>query len=160
MLVRRLRSRRMLACRRGASLIEAALILPIVMMFLIGILEYGRYVMMQQVLTNAAREGAHYALAHTEAVTISGTTYGNATSDVINAVNKACAGQQLSGQTITVYESDSSGNTNVGAWTDAASGEPICVKITGTFNFIVPQLLNLPSTKAVTIKSVMRSEGN
>jgi Flp pilus assembly protein TadG len=148
------------ARRRGATVVEAALVLPIVMMFLIGILEYGRYVMMVQVLTNAAREGAHYALAHTEEVHISGSTYGNTTADVINAVNKASAGQKLSGQSVTVYKSDASGNTNLGAWTDAASGEPICVRITGTFNFIVPKLLSLPTTKNVTVKSVMRSEGN
>ena len=49
-----------------------ALVLPVVIMFLFGILEYGRYVMTLQVLTNAAREGAHYALTHTQPVTIAG----------------------------------------------------------------------------------------
>ena len=43
--------------RTGRSAVEAMLVLPVVITFLFGILEYGRYVMTMQVLTNAAREG-------------------------------------------------------------------------------------------------------
>jgi hypothetical protein len=126
---------------------------------LIGILEYGRYVMTLQVLTNAAREGAHYALSHTEPVTIQGVTYGNATSDVIQVVNNSSGGQQLAGQTVQVYASDSNG-TNLGVWTDAGVGNSICVRISGTYNFILPQLLSLPSSRTVVAQAIMRSEGN
>ncbi len=79
--------------RRGASTVEAAIVLPLVFLFLFGILEYGRYVMMLQIATNAAREGAHYAVTHTNPITISGVTYGNGTSDVVNTVNTAMGGQ-------------------------------------------------------------------
>jgi Flp pilus assembly protein TadG len=145
--------------RRGASVVEAALVLPLVLIFLLGILEYGRYVMTLQVLTNAAREGAHYALAHTEPVTIQGVTYGNATSDVTNVVNNFSGGQKLTGQTIQVYASDSFGN-NQGLWTDAGVGQSICVRISGTYRFLIPTLLRLPSSMTVTTQAVMRSEGN
>jgi hypothetical protein len=151
--------------RRGASVVEAAMVLPIVLLFLMGILEYGRYMMMMQVLTNAAREGAHYALTHTEPVTLNvpsvgiAGTYGNATSDVQAIVNKFSAGQQLTGQTIQVYESDVAGNST-GAWTSAASGESICVKISGTYHFMIPAMLSLPASKVVTAQAIMRSEGN
>src|SRR5882724_8663413 len=101
------RMRRSSAPKRRASVtVEAALVLPIVILFLFGILEYGRYLMTLQMVTNAAREGAHYALAHTQPVTVSGTTYGNATSDVTNVINTAMAGNQLSGQNIQVYAAD------------------------------------------------------
>ena len=145
--------------RRGVAVMEAALVLPIVLIFLLGILEYGRYVMTLQVLTNAAREGARYALAHTEPVTLQGVTYGNANSDVQTIVNNACAGQKLTGQTVQVYESDALGN-NLGVWTNAAAGEPICVRISGTYNFFIPGLLRLPNSCAVTAQAVIRSEGN
>jgi Flp pilus assembly protein TadG len=145
--------------RRGGAVVEAAMVLPIVLLFLLGILEYGRYVMTRQVLTNAAREGAHYALAHTEPVTIQGTTYGNANSDVTNIVDQFSAGQRLASQQIQVYKSDVNGN-NLGAWTDAAAGELICVRISGTYNFVIPQLLYLPSSVPLVAQSVMRSEGN
>lgn len=145
--------------RRGAVSVEAAFVLPLVMLVLLGILEYGRYVMLLQVLTNATREGAHYALTHTEAVTLHGVTHGNTTAEVQAIVTKAAGGQKLTGQTIQVYESDVQGN-DLGAWTDAAAGESICVRVSGTYNFLIPRLLFLPSTRTVTVQSIMRSEGN
>jgi len=145
--------------RRGAALVEAALVLPIVLLFLVGILEYSRYIMTLQVLTNAAREGAHYALSHSEPVTLQGVTYGNQTSDVLAIVNQRSGGTKLTSQTVTVFKSDSLGN-NKGAWSDAAAGESICVRISGTYQFILPSLLKLPASQAVSIQSVMRSEGS
>ena len=153
------RSRATTRPRRGATVVEAALVLPIVLMFIMGIFEYGRFVMMQQVLTNAAREGARYALIHSEPFTLKGQTYGNATSDVQAVVSKALAGQHLAGQTIEVYKSDINGNST-GPWTSAASGELVCVKISGTFHFLIPNLLSLPATRVITAQSIMRSEGN
>jgi len=149
------RSRR----RRGASVVEAAMVLPLVILFLLGILEYGRYVMTLQVLTNAAREGAHYALSHTEPVTLAGVTYGNATSDVVAVVDQYSGGQKLTGQTIQVYSSDSAGN-NQGSWNDAGVGQSVCVRISGTYTFLIPQMLYLPASMPVSAQAVMRSEGN
>ena len=154
-----MRTKRASKRRWGGSVVEAAVVLPIVLMVLMGILEYGRYIMTLQVLTNAAREGAHYALAHTEPFTLQSVTYGNATSDVINEVNRFSAGQKLSGQTVEVYASDIQGNS-VGTWTDTAAGEPICVKISGTYNFMIPKLLSLPNSVPISVQSIMRSEGN
>jgi Flp pilus assembly protein TadG len=145
--------------RRGAALVEAALVLPVVLMFLFGILEYGRYVMMRQVLTNAAREGARYAQIHQQPLTVGGTTKGNATTDVNNVVNKALAGQHLSGQAVSIYAADSLGN-NVGAWANATNGQCIAVEITGTYPVIVSQLLFMPVSIPVTAKAVMRTESN
>jgi Flp pilus assembly protein TadG len=147
------------ARRRGAVTVEAALVLPVFLLFLFGILEYGRYLMVMQVMTNAAREGTHYALSHTQPVVINSVTAGNATSDVTNAVTKALGGQQLSGQTVSVYNSDSLGN-NIGTWTNTQAGGYICVKITGNFPVIIPRLLFLPSTIPVSVQSVMRCESS
>src|SRR5215468_466250 len=49
--------------QRGATVVEAALIVPILLLFLIGILEFGRAYNEYQVLTNAAREACRYAVA-------------------------------------------------------------------------------------------------
>lgn len=145
--------------RRGAVTVETALVLPLVLMFLFGILEYGRYVMMLQVLTNAAREGAHYAVTHTEPITINGVTKGNATSDVQAAVTKALAGQALTGQTIQVYASDSLG-TNLGTWTNAQFGQSICVRVSGNYTVLIATMLRMPATIPVVAQVVMRSESN
>ncbi|MCX7700921.1 MAG: pilus assembly protein, partial [Gemmataceae bacterium] len=51
--------------RRGATLVETALVISIFLMFLFGIFEYGRFVMTRQLMENAAREGARWAIANT-----------------------------------------------------------------------------------------------
>jgi Flp pilus assembly protein TadG len=47
---------------RGTAMLETALILPIVLLVSVGIFEFGRAYQMEQVLTNAAREGARVAV--------------------------------------------------------------------------------------------------
>jgi Flp pilus assembly protein TadG len=46
---------------RGAALLETAITLPLVLLVSVGIFEFGRAYQVQQVLTNAAREGARVA---------------------------------------------------------------------------------------------------
>jgi Flp pilus assembly protein TadG len=145
--------------RRGAALVEAAMVLPLVFMFLFGILEYGRYVMTLQVLTNAAREGARYAQIHTQPVTVGGTTSGNATADVTNRVTQALGGQSLSGQTISIFAADAQGN-NQGTWTNAQVGQSVAVEITGNYRVLISNILQMPVTIPVVARAVMRTEGN
>jgi len=47
---------------RGSSLIEVALTLPLLLLVTAGIFEFGRAYQVQQVLTNAVREGARVAV--------------------------------------------------------------------------------------------------
>jgi hypothetical protein len=47
---------------RGTALIETAITIPIVLLVAVGIFEFGRAYQTQQVLTNAAREGARQAI--------------------------------------------------------------------------------------------------
>jgi Flp pilus assembly protein TadG len=145
--------------RRGAVLMEAALVLPFCLMFILGLFEYARYVMFLQILNNAAREGARYAVMHVNAVTIDGTTYGNATSDVTTIVSQVLAGQQLTSQTTQVYLSDSLGN-NTGTWQNAQTGESVSVQITGNYKLVTPSLLYAGSTFPVTTRTTMRVESN
>ena len=48
----------------GASLVEFALVAPIVFVLLVGILDLGRAVNAYVTVSNAAREGSHYAILH------------------------------------------------------------------------------------------------
>ena len=57
---RRSRRRRL----AGQALTEFALIAPFFLLLIFGIIEFGRYVYTVQVLNNAAREGARYAIVH------------------------------------------------------------------------------------------------
>src|SRR5687767_6075312 len=50
------------ARRSAAAAIEFAVVLPVLLMFVLGIIEYGRMLMVAQVTTTASREGARYAV--------------------------------------------------------------------------------------------------
>jgi Flp pilus assembly protein TadG len=47
---------------RGAALLETAITVPIILLISVGIFEFGRAYQVQQVLTNAVREGARVAV--------------------------------------------------------------------------------------------------
>lgn len=49
---------------RGQALAEFALVAPIFFLLLFSIIDFGRYVYYVQILNNAAREGARYAIVH------------------------------------------------------------------------------------------------
>jgi Flp pilus assembly protein TadG len=50
------------AAERGQALLETALVLPVILLVSVSIFEFGRAYMTEQVLTNAAREGARVAI--------------------------------------------------------------------------------------------------
>jgi len=49
---------------RGQSLVEFALVLPVLMMLLMGVLDIGRVVWANDAISSAAREAARYAIVH------------------------------------------------------------------------------------------------
>jgi Flp pilus assembly protein TadG len=49
--------------RPGVAAVEFALVLPFLLIFLLGMWEVGRLIEVQQIMTNAAREGARQAAA-------------------------------------------------------------------------------------------------
>ena len=77
--------------RRGAAAAEFAVVMPVFLIVVFGILEFGRMVMVQQVLTSTSREGARLAC-------IDGSTV----SDVETAVDQFVTAASLSGVTVTV----------------------------------------------------------
>jgi Flp pilus assembly protein TadG len=143
--------------RDGAVTVEAALVLPICLIFLFGIFEYGRYVMFVQILTNAAREAARYAVTHVDPVVIGSTTYGDALSDVEAVLTRSLAGQQLKNQTVQIFCADSVGN-NLGSWSTVQPGQHLCVRISGEYSVIMRTLLFMPSSMSVQVQAVVRSE--
>lgn len=48
-------------CRRGASIVEMALVVTVLMMLLFGIFEYARFLFVMHITHNAARDAARYA---------------------------------------------------------------------------------------------------
>jgi Flp pilus assembly protein TadG len=68
--------------RRGAAAVEMALIMPVFLMLVFGIIEFGRAMMVSNMVTNAAREGARMAI-------LDGSTNADVTSAVQTFMNSA-----------------------------------------------------------------------
>jgi len=49
---------------KGQALVEFALILPLLLILVVGALDFGRLFFTKIVITNAAREGAYYLVTH------------------------------------------------------------------------------------------------
>lgn len=145
--------------RRGSTIVQVALVLPVSLLLLFGILEYCRYVMLLQVVTNAAREGCRYAVMHTDAVVLNGTTYGNSTANVTSVITNVMGGVSLANQSIQIYSSDASGN-NLGTWANTTNGQWICVRITGNFYSVISKFLYMPTSLPISAEVVMQCEAN
>jgi len=83
--------------RRGAAVAEFALIAPVFLTLTVGCIELGRAVIVQQLLTNASREGARVA----------GYDTTSSSSTVTTAVNNYLTSVNISGATTTVSPSPS-----------------------------------------------------
>jgi Flp pilus assembly protein TadG len=82
---------------RGISIIEMALVMPLVLMLLMGILEYGWMFWKNQEINNAARQGARVAV-------IEGATNDQVTSEIDTIM--ANVGLGSSGYTIEISPDD------------------------------------------------------
>jgi Flp pilus assembly protein TadG len=80
--------------RQGVAAVEFALIAPVFFMLALGIVEFGRMLMVQSIITNAARIGAR------QAILSSGTT-----SNVDTAVSNYLSAAKISGATTTISPS-------------------------------------------------------
>jgi len=125
--------------RRGASVVEFALVAPIFFMVVLGIIEFGRMSMVQQVITNAAREGARIAVLD-----------GSTTVGVTNKINDYLTAASISGATVTTTPDPPS---------NAGFGQPVTVNITIAFSDVswLPTPFFLGG-KSLTATVVMRRE--
>src|SRR5262245_20734165 len=81
--------------RRGAALVEFAVIAPIFLTLVGGMIELGRAIVVAQILTNASREGAR----------IAGYSTTTSASTVTSAVNTFLTNEGVSGATTTISPS-------------------------------------------------------
>ena len=137
---RRLNRARANPSRRGTSTVEFALVAPVFLLFLMGIIEFGRVMMVQNVLITAAREGARAAI-------ISGAT----ADSVIDKATSYASTCGFAGATATVDPADLS---------DATTEDPITVTVSVNFNDVswlpAPWFLN---NQTLAGSTSMRLEG-
>jgi Flp pilus assembly protein TadG len=96
--------------RLGIAAVEFAIVAPIFVAFALGIIEFGRMLSAQEILVNAAREGARQAIS-----------LGETDAQVNTAVDNYLAGASISGYTRTLSPTLAS---------NPASGSTLTVTIT------------------------------
>lgn len=145
--------------RRGAAAVEMAFVLPVVILLIFGIIEYGRLLGVKQLMDEAARTGARYAVVNTSLA--SATLISNTKSQVTTAMSGMDSQLVGGAVTPTVFQSDASGNQINADPTQAKFGQFICVKVTGTYAPLLPSYLYLGSGNIpLTSQAVMCSEAN
>ena len=125
--------------RRGAAVVEFAVLAPLLFLLVFGMPEYGRMVMVQQILTNAAREGCRQAV-------LEGVT----TSAITNTVQSYLSSSTIEGAKVTVSPDPPSG---------AGPGGPVTVAVSVSFDQVswLPAPMYL-SGKEMWASSTMRRE--
>jgi len=128
---------------RGAAAAEFALLLPVLLTILFGIIEFGMIMYGREVVTNASREGAR--------------------AGIVQVSPKPTAGQ------ITTIATNYLTGTgiNLANVTIAVAGEggasPAMLTVTATYNYpwlipYIPTVLGLPSPLPITMTTTMRHE--
>jgi Flp pilus assembly protein TadG len=125
--------------RRATAAVEFAIVAPVFLLLVFGMIEYGRMVMVQQIITNASREGARTAV-------LDGAT----TASVQSAVNSYLASGSISGATVTVSPNPPS---------SAQYGDPVTVTVSVPFSQVswLPSPMYLGGT-TLSSSTVMRRE--
>ena len=150
-----LRKRHPKPFRRGVAVLETAMVLSVLVLGIMGIFEYGRIVMVRQLMTNAAQSGARLAVVGT-AVQPPVTT-----AQIIDTVNQGLVGQALSNVNVQVFQADPATLANLGAWDSTPYGGAIAVQLDVDYTPTLPRTMGIvPNPIHFTAVSVRLSEAN
>lgn len=126
--------------RRGAALVEFAVVAPLFLTLVIAIIEFGRALMVQQILTNGSREGARRAIIEGATVT-----------EVENLVQNYLSNATISGATVDV---------NPATLDTLGFGDPVTVDVSIPYDSItwVPSSWFFADGATLQATAVMRAE--
>jgi Flp pilus assembly protein TadG len=117
--------------RKGASAVEFALILPMLILLFFGIIDFGLLIYDKQVITNASREGARAGIVQ---------KMPRLSASDITSVVDAYAKDRL-----VTFGSIKNPVTNVPSGNCAASGQDLVVSVSYNYQFLALTTLNLTS---------------
>lgn len=150
------------ARRTGAAIIEFAAVVPVLLLFVMGIVEYGRLVMVAQVTTGASREGARYAVqadATPSAVDQYVRTYLTQSSIPAQAVTTVAIEYRVPAGN-TAYTPENQGWVPATGLTALTPGTAVRVRVEVSYRAVswLPNGVLLPSGTQLKGTTIMRKE--
>jgi Flp pilus assembly protein TadG len=142
----KLRSRK---SQRGAAALEFALVFPVLLLLLVGIVDFGMLMSTQSVVANAAREGARTAALTNNAM--------SAQSAVAKAIS-GMPGATNIGTTVTVACTTATGDPCSLSDSTPDAGSTVTVTVNYLHTWVSPVLLGLSPTTTLHASSFMRIE--
>lgn len=133
--------------RRGAAVVEMAVVLPVFLTVILGIIELGRAIMVGQLVTNAARESARLAV-------VDGTNNTQVADAAKSFLNQA-AGVSTGDVTVGITVSSASAGNQV---SNAQPRDLVTVTVSLPYSkvsFLPPKYM---AGKSLTATSAMRHE--
>ena len=124
-------------CRRGAATVEMALIAPVILTLIFGSIEFGRMMIVLEIVTNAAREGARRAVVA-----------GANDTQVFTTVDTYLSQSDISGYTRSISPS----------LADASSGEPVTVTVSVPYNAVDWGIMFFLGDNTLNARVTMRKE--
>lgn len=125
---------------RGQSLVEFALVLPVILLFVLTTVDFGRLFYSWVVLNNSARVGANYAAANPNGPFTSGSTYGTDLNiEGYGSLGATCATAGVPTPTFT----DTPVDTNT---TTRDFGDVATVAVSCQFRVITPVISSIVGT--------------
>jgi Flp pilus assembly protein TadG len=131
--------------RKGASAIEFAIILPVLVLLLFGALEYGLLIYNQQVITNACREGTRAGIT------------GAADTDIVQIVRNYCDGRLMTWADGTWHITDDNPPNVTTSGVGGAFPDDLTVTVEYIHNFLVAGIIGFDQ-KALKNTTVMKME--
>ena len=112
--------------QKGAAAVEFAIILPLLVMLLFGIIEFGIMLYDKAMITNASREGARAGI-----VFVSDETVAEFNQKIFDAVDKYCSGHLIT------FSEDSTTHNIIAQTTKPGSGDDLTVIVTYQYDYLV-----------------------
>ena len=140
---------------RGQALAEFALILPLILFFIAGVVEMGRAWNIKQAVTDAAREGARYTVVHDDAVA--------SITDVEDKIEERLALVGVTTSTIGISSSDPACAVVADCFhSDVGYGKEMTVSVATQFKMgLMGALLGwagVPASVEISTTATMRNE--
>ena len=126
------------SCQRGQAIVELAVVLPVFLLMVFGMLEFGNVMNEYLVITAAAREGARAAAVQ------------SSSAEVISAVRAAASSVDRGNLTVAINPSA----------TPRTKGQPVTVTVTNSVAITTPLISGFFPSNPLIIQSsaIMRAE--